>query len=404
MTLSASFSSLIPNHIPENLVFDFDYIKDVEGVDPYKNMERLLEEDVPDFLYTPAYGGHWIATRYEDIQAILKDHENFTSFPILIPALDQDRPLIPQQIDPPDHQNYRRILGPMFSPAAIRKHEELIRNLTNQLIDSFIGKGECDFVAEFASKLPTLAFLKLVGSPTEQVEKLVALDQTFLSGTPEEQEKAGTALAGFTAELVSEKVRHPGDDWVSYMLSRKGENGEPELDIGTITEITYFLFIAGLDTVLNTLGHTWRYLALNQHEYRKLGEDPELVADAVEEFLRVYAVVNDARRARHDLKYKGIAIKKGEAVLLPTMLANRDAGVFENASSVQLDRETNVHLAFGAGIHRCLGSNLARIELRIALEEWLKRIPEFSIRENARVTAYARVTIGLHALPLVWSS
>ena len=404
MSSSVAFSSPIPEHVPDNLVFDFDYIRDVEGVDPYGNFERLLEEDVPDFLYTPAYGGHWIATRYEDIQAILKDHENFTSFPILIPALEQDRPLIPQQIDPPEHHNYRRILGPMFSPAAILKQEGLIRNLTNQLIDNFIDKGECDFVAEFASKLPTLSFLTLVGSPTDQVEKLVALDQTFLSGTSEEQEKASAALAGFTAELVSEKAGNPGDDWISYMLSRKDENGEPELDVGTIMEITYFLFIAGLDTVVNTLGHIWRYLALNQHEYRKLGKDPELVADAVEEFLRVYAVVNDARRARHDLEYKGIPIKKGEAVLLPTMLANRDDGVFENAPAVQLDRETNVHLAFGAGIHRCLGSNLARIELRIALEEWLKRIPEFSIRENARVTAYARVTIGLHALPLVWSN
>lgn len=394
----------IPEHVPSGLVFDFDYINDTAAhLNPFDGFKELLKKKPPEVFYAPHYGGHWVACSYRAIQDIYRDHENFTSVPILIPAIEVDAHLIPQQIDPPDHGRYRRILGPLFTPAATRKMESHIRTTARDLINKFADEGACDFVEDFALRLPTYAFLDLMGIPRDRVAEFVEWDRLMLAGTPEEQAGAQQSIVGFLAEFAEQKSHSPDDNWMSYLLSLENDGaGELKLTRPETLNIAMMLFVAGLDTVLNTLGHAWRYLAENAAKRKALVDDPELIPEAAEEFLRIFAVVNGSRRARHDVEFMGVKMKKGDAILLPTSVASMDPEFFENPTDVDFEREGNVHLAFGTGIHRCLGSNIARLEMRISLEEWLNKIPEFEIPAGAEFNVFSGVTMGLRNLPLTW--
>jgi cytochrome P450 len=404
--MSNTHAEAIADHVPPELVFRFDYKAETRGLsDPYQALQTLGERGAPEFFYTPVYGGHWVARAHETVRRIFQDHEHFTTFPMVIPTIEgQPRKFAPLEIDPPDHNKYRQALGPLFTPGATIKLEGMIRASAIRLITGFKQAGHCDFVEDYASKLPTMAFLDLMGMPTDRVTDFVAWAHDMLSGTPEQQASAGQNIFTFIKQFVDEKIEHPGEDWTSRLVRAKSQTGEHTLDQDELLDTVFFLFLAGLDTVRNSLAHTWRFLAENPTIQRNMLEQPDRVADTVEEFFRMYAVVFSSRRVRHDMEFMGIKLKGGDAILLPTPLSNRDANVFIDPQNFEVGREVNPHLTFGAGVHRCIGSNLARAEMRISIEEWFRQIPNFKVLPGFQVESTSGATLGLQKLPLVWEN
>ncbi len=397
-------STNIPAHIPDSLVFEFDYLKETDDVScPFHVYTGLSERGAPDFFYTPSYGGHWVAGNFELIREIYRDHERFTTLPTMsIPPVEGMRLMAPLQIEPPDHQKYRRVLSPLFTPAAALRMDVEIRRPVVQLIDAFADNGKCDFVRDFARYLPGQVFLSLMDLPPERREEFIGWADDVLSGDEEVQVRAAQNITQVITDFVDHKTAVPGEDIISTMVEARSEEGERLFNRDEMINTGCFLFLAGLDTVLNTLSFSWRFLAENPDQVKKLVEYPDTIPDGVEELLRLFSVVNGSRRVREDCEFNGVSLKKGEAILTPISAANLDESVFENPYEFEPGREANIHLSFGAGIHRCLGSNLARIEIKISLEEWLKRIPEFSIAGGEKIKAVAGITMGLKSLPLVW--
>jgi len=396
--------SNIPDHVPHGLVVNFDYrAATTGGSDPYAAMLRLAESGAPPLFYTPAYGGHWVARTYDLVSEIFRDYRRFGTYPSFIPPNPNQPALIPIQIDPPDHTRYRRLLGPLFSPGAASRLEDQVRRIAVELISPIAKRRSCEFVSEYARLFPQYVFLRLMGMPTDHVEEFVGWVKDFLTGTPSQKADAGKIISGFIARFIDEKRGRPGDDWASFLSGAVSETGDSALTREEIINISYLLFLAGLDTATNAHAHAWRYFAQNPAVQSELRENPERIPSAMEELLRVNAITNNSRKVREDMEFHGTQLKRGEAILLLVALANRDPEHFDGPDEVRLNREDNVHVTFGAGIHRCLGSNLARMELRVSLEEWQRLLPPFTLADGADIHAIGGVTMGIDRLPLVWA-
>ena len=394
----------VPDHVPPHLVLDFDYRAATTGrPDPYEGLLALDRPEVPSFFYTPANGGHWVARTYEHVSEIFRDHARFATYPSFIPPAPNQPPMIPIQIDPPEHGRYKRLLGPLFSPAAAARLETEIRKTAVSLIEPFAARGACDFVKEYAQLFPQHVFLRFMGMPVEKATDFVEWAKQFLVGaTPAEKSAAGRQIVAFIEEFVDRESKAPSDDWAGFLIRSVTADGEAALTRQEIINICYLLFLAGLDTATNAHAHAWRYLAHNPEAQGDLRTHPERIPLAMEELLRFNAITNNSRRARSDMDFHGVHLRQGDAILLVVELANRDPAQFADPNAVRLDREDNLHLTFGAGIHRCIGSNLARTELRVSLEEWQRRIPEFRLGDDSGVRSIGGVTMGLDSLPLVW--
>jgi cytochrome P450 len=371
--------------IPPELVVDFDIHDD--GLTP-KVYERYAElrRECP-VAWSEQHGGHWVLTRYADIHEVSRCPEMFSNNPVAIPPnLGQDQPLIPLEIDPPEHTAYRQILTPLFSPARMQAMEPQIRTLVNDLIDGFAARGRCDFIEEFARPLPTAVFLGLMGWPQEDAPKLLKWTYDIIEGKPggtdEESNEVRTA-AGFEvytyfAELLDQSYENPGDDIISQ-LTRSRFDRERELSQFEILNIVFIVMLGGLHTVTGTLGNSIIHLAEHPDQRDRLVQHPELTASAVEELLRWESIVAPARRVTAPVEIGGVRMEPGDRVLLALGSAGRDPEEFPDADEVVLDRDPNRHLAFGSGPHRCLGSHLARVELRVALEEIHRRLPDYAL-------------------------
>jgi cytochrome P450 len=371
--------------IPPELVVDFDIHDD--GLTP-KVYERYAElRRTCPVAWSNSHGGHWVVTRYADIHEVTHCPEIFSNQPVAIPPnLGQDQPLIPLEIDPPEHTSYRQILTPLFSPSRMQAQEPQIRSLVNDLIDGFAARGECDFIEEFARPLPTSVFLGLMGWPQEDAPQLVRWTYDVIEGKPggtdeesnEVRTAAGLEIYTYFAELLDRCYEEPGDDIISQ-LTRATFDGERELSQFEILNIVFIVMIGGLHTVTGTLGNSIIYLAEHPEQRNRLVENPALTASAVEELLRWESIVAPGRRVTAPVEVNGVHMEPGDRVLLALGSAGRDPEEFASADEVILDRDPNRHLAFGSGPHRCLGSHLARVELNVALEELHRRLPDYEL-------------------------
>ncbi len=354
-----------------------------------------------------------VVSRYEDVVWGLRHPELFSSEMEKQMALGTERPMIPQQVDPPAQTRYRRLLDPHFSR---RKMEELapaIRSQANDLIDGFEARGSCEFDSEFAVPLPCGAFLSLLGLPLTDLGAFLEIkDDIIRPGRrkgvaflpiPEAtaiRAEAGRRIYGYFEEVIDDRTATPRGDLLSSLVHAEID-GE-KLSRTEILDICFLLLIAGLDTVTATLGCNIAYLAAHPEQRRRLVRDPSLIPGAVEELLRWETpVVAVPRIAKQDLTLHGAEIAKGSIVTFLLGAANADDAHFTDAERVDFARERNIHLAFGAGPHRCLGSHLARMELRVALEEWHRRIPDYSIKPGET----PRYSLGIREvmyLPLEW--
>jgi cytochrome P450 len=375
---------------------------------PHPVYERLLSS-CP--VARQAFTGSPVISRYEDVVWALRHPEIFSSEMEMQMALGTQRPMIPQQIDPPTQTRYRKILDPRFSRKRMAEIELDVRRDANELIDRFIDAGTCEFDAAFAIPLPCQAFLRLMGLPQSELERFLGLKDGIIrphmrTRDPEEmariRKESGSGIYAYFEKLIDERRARPRQDLMTYLV--QAELGGEPLSRNEILDICFLFLLAGLDTVTATLGCNIAYLAANPEQRRRVVQEPALIEGMVEELLRWETPVTGVPRlVKQDVTVAGVEIKKGELVTLLLGAANSDAAEFVEAGHVDFARERNRHVAFGAGPHRCLGSHLARMELQVALEEWHRRIPEYAIApgETPRYSAGIRE---VQYLPLVWET
>jgi cytochrome P450 len=401
--MNAAPISQLPVHVPPSLAFDVNYYDQPGGrEDPHRAWKRL--HSYPDIFYTPHYGGHWIVTRYNDQKAIFEDHERFSSWRNAIPDYPRSFRLAPIETDPPLHERYKRLLVPTFAPANIKDLEGRARALTVSLIDGFLGHGGCEFVSAFSLKMPIGIFMTIAGLPEPDRPKLLQWVEDKVRNADEKvQAAAAASMVEYARMLVQERRQRPGSDLFSKIANVEYE-GE-KLSEDDVVGFFALLLFAGLDTVSSSLGFIARFLAENPPHRHQLQANPGLIPKAIEELLRRFGVSSPARILAQDTVFNGVQMKKNDMVLLPVTLAGLDERVFERPFEVEFNRpNAATHLTFGTGIHRCLGSFLARTELKVFLEEWLTRIPEYQITPGERVITSAGVVNGTIHLPLSWPS
>ena len=347
-----------------------------------------------------------VLVHHDDVQHALRHPDVFSSREAVL--IGNIRPLIPLSIDPPEHVKFRRILDPLFAPKAVATLEPEVRSLVTDLIDGFIGDGEVEFNAAFAIPLPCTVFLRLMGLPLEDLDLFLRLKDNIIrpAGRTLEEQNAVRAETGreiyeYFSRVIEERTAEPRSDLMSRFL--EAEVDGHRLTSEDILDICYLFLLAGLDTVTATLGCSVVYLANHPEHRRALAQDPSLIPAAVEELLRWETPVPGIMRTvAHDVEVQGEQLKAGEQVTCLLGSANLDPTEFPDPDAVDFHREPNRHLAFGGGVHRCLGSHLARLEMRVALEELHARMPDYEIKpgETPRYGAGIRT---VEYLPLVFT-
>jgi cytochrome P450 len=366
-------------------------------------MYKALRESTPVFRSPQSV----VLSRIADIETALKRTDVFSSNMDAI-DLGNVRPLIPLQIDPPEHAKYRRILDPLFTPREMARREPTITALVNEMIDRFADRGECDFHAEFAVPLPCTVFLQLLGLPIEDLETFLVWKDGIIrpegAHSPEQHAAAAAPVAqqiyDYFEGAIEDHIANPRDDVLSALIGAEVE-GRP-LSREELLDICFLFLIAGLDTVTDSLDCFFVYLARHPQQRRLLVEQPDILPSAIEELLRWETPVPGvARVAVQDIEVAGCPISKGERVSPLLGAANTDPAEFPDPDVVDLRRNPNRHRAFGGGPHRCLGSHLARMELRVALREFHRRIPDYEIPAGVELM-YTRGLRSVETLPLTF--
>jgi len=344
--------------------------------------------------------------KHADVITVLRNPALFSSNGDAV-HIGQIRPLIPLQIDPPDHSKYRKLLDPLFAPKRVATLENRTRQLVSELIDAVIDDGHANFHTAVAEPLPSIVFLELLGLPVSRANEFIALKDGIIrpdaSGAAERDavvEATGRAIYAVLEEVVDQRIREPKDDFISGFLS-SDVDGE-RLTRDEVIDICYLFFLAGLDTVTASLDCFVAYLAEHPDQRQRLVDDPTTIPAAIEEMIRWETpVVGVMRIAMADTELSGCPIAKGSVISPLLHSANTDEEYWGAGVDIDFDRESNKHIAFGAGVHRCLGSHLARMELRVTLEEWHRRIPDYRIVEGTELL-YSQGLRQVENLELEW--
>jgi cytochrome P450 len=350
-----------------------------------------LREASPVYFNTFAQG-YWIFTRHEAVRDIYKTPEIFSSESFTPWEPEPIYRFVPTQIDAPDHIKYRRILNPWFSPRAIDDAEPMMRELCQKLVEKTAAEGRSNFVNEFALRFPTEAFLAVIGVDTADADMFVRWVEDFFAGlgggaeTLEPMAKALDGIREYWVRLLADRRAddEPREgDLASYLMHATFDD-RPLTDAEILDMLTV-LVLAGLDTTRAELGYMFRHLATHPEHRIALIDDPQLIPSAVEEVLRYYTIVfGDGRKVTRDLEFHGVQLKRGDMVYGLVSGANRDPRAYDRAGEFIPDRKRNNHMGFASGPHRCLGQHLARREMQVAVEEWLRAIPDFRIAGDAQ--------------------
>jgi cytochrome P450 len=394
----------IPAHVPPELVRIFDFW---EGLGDRPHEAVALLHRGPRVFYSPRHQhkekkvGHWVLTKAEDMRRVLTDPLLFSSSASsFAQALGETWRLAPIEIDPPDHARFRALLTPMFSAARIGALNEEVQRRTQELVDELASQGGCEFVSAFAKRLPTSIFLSMVGWPLEELDQFLGWLQLFMGSTDADERRSGLRqMRDYMRSMIAERRRRPTDDFVSYALAANPEG--TKLSDDEVLGFCVLLFLAGLDTVPNSLGFHFRHLAERPDHKRQISADPDILPSAIEELLRAYAIANPTRLVMHDTDLAGVAMKAGDYVTCSSILSGRDPDEYESPNEVRLTRGPR-HLSFSFGIHHCIGAPLARRELAASISVWLERIPQFRIPTGAKVLTHGGGAFSVDALPLEW--
>jgi hypothetical protein len=384
---------------------DFSHVEPEWSADPYPIQDDLRQRC--PIAHTGRFGGGWLPTRYEDVAAIAYDTEHFSSRSIIMSNFRPPHEVAPVggsppiSSDPPFHHDARKLLLPAFTKAAVARQEPATREFCHSLVDAFGERAVVDAASEYAQHIPIQVIADMLGFPAEDGPRFREFVENTLEGVnlpPDERIERMQQLFDYLLEQIRDHLDHPRDDLTSFLINAElyGRKLEADHVAGTMA----LLLIAGIDTTWSAIGASLWHLAKNPEDRSRLVADRSLLPTATEEFLRAYAPVTMARLVKEDIRWHGVDMKADDWILLSFPAANRDPAQFDRAGEVVIDREVNRHAAFGLGIHRCVGSHLARMELRVALEVWLERIPSFTLEDPSAVRWSAGQIRGPRMLPL----
>jgi cytochrome P450 len=388
---------------------DFDHTDPQWVADPYPIWDDLRSRC--PVAHSDRYGGTWLPVSHEDVAAVAYDTEHFTSRSVVVSEVRPGPDDLPAPIgisppitsDPPFHALARRMLLPAFSPQRIKTLEPFTRELCVELLDATAGRTDVDAAVDYAQHIPLRVIVRMLGFPQEDADLFRRFIRMVLEDVDQSEEERRAQIEDgeldeYMNARIAEHLAAPRDDLTSFLLEAEldGAKLTPEHVRGTMV----LLMIAGIDTTWSAIGASLWHLAQNPADRRRLAAEPDLMDTAVEELLRAYAPVTMARLVAEDFDFRGHRLKEGDWLLLPFPAANRDPELFPDADEVHLDRTENRHAAFGLGIHRCIGSHLARMELRVALEEWMRRYPDFELADPDKVTWSAGQVRGPRCVPV----
>jgi hypothetical protein len=387
---------------------DFDHAHPDYNANAHAIWDRL--RGTCPVAHTDRYGGTWLPVRHEDVSAIARDTDHFSSELVIVANRppEEERmstkpigPAPPITSDPPFHQHARRLLLPAFAPQVINNWEPEVRRMCNELIDQMGDADVVDAAVQYAQHIPVNVIGRMLGLPLEDSDyfrEAVHVVLENISAEAHDRIASVQTLFEYLAKHVEDHRANPREDLIDYLINATifDQPLTNEHVVGTIV----LLLIAGIDTTWSAIGSALWHLAGNSDDLARLVNEPELMPTAIEELLRAYAPVTMARVVAEDTTIGQCPVRAGDWVLLPFPAANRDPEVFEDADQVIIDREENRHAAFGLGIHRCIGSNLARLELRVAVEEFIKRFPKFELADASAVTWSLGQVRGPRKLPV----
>ena len=392
------------NEVPPNLISDFDIVGDAGlAADPQKRLLETLAVDPRDIFYTPKNGGHWIVTSHELARTILSNAELFGSFPIGVPANFEQRPrLIPLESEASDHRRYRRLLLPIFEPDAIKRLQVGVESISSEILDEVLPQLEFDFLWEIAKPISMGLFVRQLGLEPDMLPQFYEWETGFYRAlTLKERLDCGQKISAYLNKVVSQHIEKPKDDIVGMLLNVEVE-GE-KLSQEEVHAICYLLFLASIDTVASMLSFIVRHLARDEQLFGYLKTDRTRVADSLDELMRMHAFINLNRICVDDVEFHGVQFREGDNIVIPSFVTDRDERVFDDSNAFnpkRSKRARNQHHAFGAGVHKCIGLHLAKMEVRVVLELLLDRIDGLGLVSESAVTGHGGTTMGLDSLPI----
>lgn len=394
-----------PAHIPADLIYDFDMYDIPGAADDVQLAYRAVQQAAPDIFWTPRNGGHWVATRAEDILVMQRDFARFSHRRIVLPRMPDGTPRqIPLEVDPPEHAHYRRPLMQALLPSIVGALEDKVRSVAVDAIERLRPDGRCEFIEDFAKVLPIHVFLDLVALPLDDKAYLLTLAEDAVRGRDAETRgRAHHDVAGYLQQWVAARREQPGDDLLSRIVNV--DVGGRKISHEEAIAYASLVLFGGLDTVAGMLGFFARFLAQNPGHRRQLVDrldDGAFVDNAMEELIRRHGLANTARYVVGDLDYNGVPLKAGDMILPPNLLVGLDERHVDDPLTVDFMRQRPRHAVFGNGAHFCPGALLARRELRIFLEEWLRRIPDFAVKPGTRPVLATGMVNGVLRLDLCW--
>lgn len=401
-TMPDPLDEIDPGHVE---FFDFENDEEYRK-DPQGRLSGL--GDKHRVFYTPKgrksilEGGTWVFTRAADIRDVLQDFTTFKSSGNrpFGKALGENWVLIPIDLDPPEHTRIRKFMNPIFSPRRIADLSDKVERRARELILPLQDKRGCSFIDDFARPFPVTIFLEMFGLPVSEMATFVRWVDAIIHRQREEQLDAMRELRDYLAAIIEDRKRAPTDDLISIAVTSEVE-GKP-LTYDEVMGMCVMLFMGGLDTVTSALSFIFKHLAEHPEDQEFLRQSPDRIPAALEELLRFYPIITTGRIASRDFEIDGITIREGQNIACLLASASRDPDEIERAREIDLTRDPNRHSAFGFGPHRCIGSHLARRELTVALEQWLKLLPPFRVAPGAELRAGGAGVVALEELPLVW--
>jgi cytochrome P450 len=394
-----------PSHIDRRRIVDYDIFEDPRfkaAGDPHAALRQLGADAGYGIFWTPRNGGHWFINDYELIFQAARAPDLFSSKAMTVPPMpaELEPRLIPLTLDPPEHGAYRLPLMRAFAPARVKAMEPSIRAFTAQLVESIADQGRCDFVHAIAEPLPIIIFMRLMGMDISRLGEFRRWIVDMMQPDEATRARSYANIREMMGELIEARKRERAHDLISALLD-SDIDGRP-VTTEEMHGYCLLLFAAGLDTVANAMAFSMRHLAGDADLQNRLRENPNLIPEAVEEFLRKFGVPTPPRTVSRDAQFGGVHLKAGERVVLLLPACNFDPKVFPEPEKFALGRENMLHLTFNSGPHRCIGAHLARLELKTLYEEWFKRMP--NVRLDPATAPQYRLGLALACvkLPLLW--
>jgi camphor 5-monooxygenase len=393
-----------PDHVPPDRIRDVNIYALPGQEKDFHGAWKALQDSSPELIWTPQNEGHWIAMRGDVLSEVQSDHVRFSNSVIVLPkSVGEQHKLIPTTIDPPEHRPYRMLLNARLAPAAIRGLQAHLRATAAELIDGFVQDGKCDFTASYAQVFPIRIFMGIVGLPMIDAPKIKLWAESMTRPAPVMPfAEARAAFFDHVSPIVAARRISPGADLISQIVTADID-GRQLGDDDAVALVTQVL-IAGVDTVVNFLAFVMLYLARDHAARRALAENPAAIMPGVHELFRRFGLVTIARTVRETMDYRGVVMKAGDMVCIPTQVHGLDEIINPDPMRVDFARTRSRHSAFGSGPHMCPGQELARAEVAVTIGEWLRRIPEFRVAEESDTNCSGGIVGQINRLVLEWEA